>query len=215
MGSCHIILADDHALIRQGLKRIIETKVDYKVVGEASDGLELLALLKKLYADLILLDISMPNLRGLEAIPEIKAIHTAKIIVLTMHTGKEYLYQAFSAGADGYLLKDDPESELFAAIKRVRDGEVYICPRLAGEFMNNFARARQGSGNTIHTPDNLSNREKQVLKLIAEGKTSKEIGYLLFISPRTVEHHRAKLMTKLNIKSTAALTKYALSNGYV
>jgi len=215
MGSCHIVVADDHALIRQGLKRIIETKVDYKVVGEASDGLELLSLLKKLYADLILLDISMPNLRGLEAIPEIKAIHAAKIIILTMHGEKEYLYQALAAGADGYLLKDDPETELFAAIKKVRDGQTYVSPRLAGELLNVWTQLRQGNGNILKGPDQLSNREKQILKMIAEGKTSKEIADLLFISPRTVEHHRMNLMTKLSLKNTAALTKYALNHGYV
>ncbi len=212
---CHIVLADDHGLIRQGLKRIIETKVDYKVVGEASDGLQLLSILKKLYADLILLDISMPNLRGLEAIPEIKATHAAKIIVLTMHTEKEYLYQAFSAGADGYLLKDDPETELFAAIKKVRDGQTYVSPRLTGEFLNNWAQLRKGNGDVLKNHDQLSNREKQILKMIAEGKRSKEIADLLFISPRTVEHHRKNLMTKLNLKNTPTLIKYALNHGYV
>lgn len=215
MGSCHVVLADDHALIRQGLKRIIETKVDYKVIGEAGDGLELLALLKKTYADLIILDISMPNLRGLEAVPEIKAIHPAKIIILTMHAEKEYLHQALSAGASGYLLKDDPETELFAAIKKVRDGQIYVSPRLAGELMSHLAQARQGNGNAFENPQQLSNREKQVLKLIAEGKSSKEIADLLFISPRTAEHHRANLITKLKTKNTAALIKYALSNGYI
>jgi DNA-binding NarL/FixJ family response regulator len=168
-----------------------------------------------LYADLILLDISMPNLRGLEAIPEIKATHAAKIIVLTMHTEKEYLYQAFSAGADGYLLKDDPETELFAAIKKVRDGQTYVSPRLTGEFLNNWAQLRKGNGDVLKNHDQLSNREKQILKMIAEGKRSKEIADLLFISPRTVEHHRKNLMTKLSLKNTAALTKYALNHGYV
>lgn len=216
MAPYHLVLADDHVLFRQGLERILEKKGDLEVVGGAGDGLELLNLLKKLTPHMIILDISMPNLRGLEAIHEIKGIYpNVQILILTMHKDREYLYQAIAAGAKGYLLKEDAEKELFSAIEKVRQGRIYVSPKLSEELVDDLAKANPGEPPPSFKPDPLTPREREVLKLITEGKSGKEIGDLLFISVRTVEHHRANLMAKLNLKKTADLVKYALQKGYV
>ncbi|MFQ6757853.1 MAG: response regulator transcription factor [Deltaproteobacteria bacterium] len=212
MGVCRIVLADDHALIRHGVKKMIEQDPALKVVGEAADGLELIALLKTIPADLVILDISMPNLRGIEAIREVRKICPAiKVLMLTMHKGEQYLCSSFASGADGYLLKEDSDTELLPAIARVRQGELYISPNLAGEFPEDVIAScsRRGDGfGEILTP-----REKQILQLVAEGVTSRDIADKLDISKRTVEHHRANMMKKLNIKRVADLIKYAIGRG--
>ncbi len=208
-----VIIADDHTLFRQGLKSILAGSGGFEVIGEAADGLELLGLLKKGARDphLIILDISMPNLRGIEAIPEIKAIlPDVKLLILTMHKDDEYLYQALSAGADGYFLKKDADAELFAAIGKIRKGKTYVSPHLSEDLAGYWSRARNGSGRPA-----LSNRERQVLKLIADGKSNKEIGEALFISVHTVERHRANIMGKLGLKKTADLVKYAIQKGLI
>jgi DNA-binding NarL/FixJ family response regulator len=211
-----IVLADDHILVRQGLRRILEEMADLEVIGEAGDGLELLKLLEKITPQIILLDISMPNLRGMEAIREIKALAPeTKILILTMHKDKEYLYQAVSAGANGYLLKEDADTELSTAIETIRRGKVYISPLLSGDLAGDWAQTYRGKSKIPYEPDNLTTREREVLKMIAEGKSSKEIADLLFISVRTVERHRANLMDKLSLKKTADLVKYAIQKGYV
>lgn len=208
-----IVLADDHIMLRQGLKRIIREVGDLQVVGEASDGLELLDLLKKLTVHMVILDISMPNLRGIEATREIKMIRPdVKVLILTMHKNKEYLYHAISAGAEGYLLKEDADTELISAIEAIRRGGNYISPLLFGELTDDLVKTRRGK---CEPPlEYLTIREREILKLIAEGKSNKEIADLLFISVRTVEHHRANLMEKLNLKKTADVVKYAISKGY-
>ncbi len=216
MGSYHIVLVDDHVMFRQGLKRILEERPDLEVVGEVDCGLELLKLLERLVPDLIILDISMPRLRGLEAIREVKMSHSnVKILVLTMHKDKEYLHQAVTAGAAGYLLKEDADSELFLAIDRVRRGKIYVSPKLSEGLTEDWIRITRGDHKPSFEPEKLTTREREVLKLIAEGKSSKEIGDLLFISVRTVEHHRANIMEKLNLKKTADLVKYAIQMGYI
>lgn len=213
MASYNIFLADDHAILRQGVKRFIEESEDMVVTGEAGDGMELLGLLKESTPDLIILDISMPNLRGIEAISEIKAANPeVKILILTMHKRKEYLYHALSAGAEGYMLKEDTDHELFFAIETIRRGGVYISPQLSREVTDVFLSIRRGGIKPFE--DILTLRERQVLKLIAEGKSNKEIGDLLFISVRTVHHHRASVMNKLGLKKVADLVKYAIRHGY-
>ncbi len=213
MSPYRIVLADDHILLRQGIKQIIEASDDMKVVGEAADGLDLLNLLKKIAADMVIMDISMPNLRGLEATREIKMIYPKiKILILSMHKNKEYLYHAFSAGANGYLLKEDTDTELFYAIKTVREDGIYVSPLLSKELTTDFINICKGNGRLPADP--LTTREREVLKLIAEGQSSKEIADLLFISARTAQHHRASIMKKLNLKKTANLVKYAIRKGY-
>lgn len=216
MNSCRIILADDHALLRQGLKRILSDIAGLEVVGEARDGLELLRMVSAVPCDLIIIDISMPNLRGIEAIREVKMQRPdVKILVLTMHKDSEYLRQAFSAGADGYLLKEDADAELFSAIEKIRSGKIFITQRLSEELTDDWARIKRGDVMPLTNKEKLTLREKEVLKLIAEGKSSKEIASALFISIRTVDHHRANIMEKLNIKKTADLVKFAIDRGYL
>lgn len=210
-----ILLADDHVMFRRGVRKIIQGMDEVEVVGEASDGFELLELLKKTAPDLVILDISMPNLRGLEATREIKIIDPkVKVLILTMHKDREYLYHAFTAGAEGYLLKEDADSELLAAIDTLRQGGTYISPLLSPQLADLFMEQAQPAGKPWLSKEPLTVREREVIKLIAEGKSSKEIGGLLFISSRTVQHHRANIMRKLNIKKTADLVKYAIQKGY-
>ena len=208
-----IVLADDHTIVRQGIKKMMEGMGDLTVVGEASDGLELLSLLKILDTDLVILDISMPRLRGIEAIRELKkTFPNVKVLVLTMYKDKELLYQAISSGADGYVLKEDSDKELYSAIEKVRQGKIYVSPRLSEGLTNDWIQMRRGIFKPAFEP--LTKREREVLRLIAEGKPSKEIANLLFISIRTVQNHRANIMSKLGIKKTADIIKYAIHQGY-
>ncbi len=210
-----ILLADDHSLFRQGLRRILSERKDLEVAGEAGDGLELLTLMKKLAPDMVILDISMPHLRGMEAIGEIKKICPGvQVLMLTMHNDTDYLFQAISAGADGYLLKEDAEKDLFFAIDMVSRGRIYISRFLAEQSRQDWAQMRRGKKQRP-SHEMLTVRERQVLKLIAEGKSSKEIGDLLSISHRTAERHRANIMRKLDLNRTVDLIKYALNKGYV
>ena len=208
-----IVLADDHILVRDGIKCIIQENPDMCVVGEASDGLELLRLLKRQETDMILLDISMPGLRGIEANREIKSIHPEiKIIILTRHSKGRYIQNALAAGSNGYLLKDATGNELFDAITCVRNGGTYVSKSLSGDLTAEMIKVYQGG--VKPTKEVLTTREKEVLKLISEGKTSREIASLLFVSIYTVNNHRANIIKKLRLKKTAELVKYAIREGY-
>jgi DNA-binding NarL/FixJ family response regulator len=208
MDVCSIVLADDHIMFRQGVKRIIEETPGLEVVGEANDGLELLSLLKVQLPDLVLLDISMPHLRGLEATREIKRLYPrVKVIFLTMHRTKEFLQQALKAGAEGFLLKEDADFELLRAIQTVMGGKKFISTLLSTEMADLALREQPAD------PDPLSPREKTIVKLLVEGKTPKEIADLLYISVFTVRRHRENIMRKLNLKRLADLIRYALSRG--
>lgn len=209
-----IVLADDHKIFRSGVKKIIDEIDRLSVVGEVGDGLELIALLKHSMPDMVILDISMPNLRGIETAREIKILNPKlKILILTMHKNKEYLYRCLAAGAEGYLLKEDTDAELFSAIKTIREDGVYISPILSMGLAEDLAKICAG---TEKVPiEQLSVREREVLTLIGEGKTRKEIADILYISVHTVGHHRANILKKLNLKKTADLVKYALQKGYI
>ncbi|MBP1600471.1 MAG: DNA-binding response regulator [Acidobacteria bacterium] len=214
--SYRIYLADDHAMVREGIKLVLAQRPEYEIAGEASDGLELLAMLKRgTPPDAIILDISMPKLRGIEAIRDIKSISPeTKVLVLTMHKDEDSLRQAFVAGANGYLLKEDVAKALFAALESIRKGEIFVSELLGVELKDAWVRIfRENRG--IPDMDVLTAREIEVLKLIAEGRSNREIAELLFISARTVDHHRARIMEKLRLKGTAELTKYAIKRGYV
>ncbi len=208
-----IALADDHVLLRRGIKKIIEENPLLKVVGEASDGLELLKILKQVTPHMVILDISMPNLRGIEAIHEVKKMFPdMKILILTMHKSKDYLYETIRAGAQGYLVKEDADTELFSAIETIRQGKVYVSPLLFAEVTSDLGhRPQEGP---LPPLERLTAREREIVKLIAEGKSSREISELLFISVRTVHHHRENIMKKLNFRRTADLVKYAIREGY-
>ncbi len=203
-----IVLADDHAIFRRGIRKIIQEVEDFAVVGEAGDGLELLELLKSTHPDLIILDISMPNLRGLEATEEIKRLYPhIKVLLLTMHKKKSFVQLGLKAGADGFLLKEDADSELFRAIDTIRRGDFYLSPLLAN-ILRDLALVETET-------EKLTRREREVLKLLAEGKKPREIAALLYISPPTVRAHRYNIMRKLNLKTLADLIKYAASHEFI
>jgi len=213
MTAYQIILADDHIMLRQGIRKIIEATTDMEVVGEVNDGLELLDILKKITPHMVILDISMPNLRGIEAAREVKMIHPEmKILILSMHKKKEYVHHVFAAGAEGYLLKEDTDTELFTAIETIRRGEKYVSPLLSKELAEEFIEISSSPGGFSSGP--LTTREREVLKLLAEGKSNRAVADLLYISERTVQHHRANIMMKLNLKTIADLVKYAIRQGY-
>jgi DNA-binding NarL/FixJ family response regulator len=196
------------------MKLLIERMPDVEVVGEAGDGLELLHLLKELTPDMAIIDIAMPNLRGIEAAREIKMINPrTKVLILTMHKSKEYLYHSISAGADGYLLKEDSDVELLSAIDKIRNGETYVTHILAGELAEDLSQIYRRKSPIPQEP--LTTREREVLKMVSEGKSNNEVAGLLNISVRTVENHRANIMKKLKLKKTADLVRYAVKEGLV
>jgi DNA-binding NarL/FixJ family response regulator len=209
-----IVLAEDHILVREGIKKIIEAFADLEVVGEVSDGLQLLDFLRQLPVNMVILDISMPNLSGIEATKEIKRnFPQVKVLILTMHKKREYLNDALAAGADGYLLKEDAAKELLSAIQKIRQAEVYVSPLLSAELAALYAQTRRQSP-YLAVEESLTPREIEIIKLIAEGKSSKEIGTLLFLSFRTIQNHRTKIMRKLKLKKNIDLVKYAIQMGY-
>ncbi len=208
MAGYTIVIADDHVMFREGVKHIIEQSPEVCISGEANDGLELMDLLKKSPPDLVVLDISMPNLRGLEAIKEIKRGYPqVKILVLTMHKKKEFIRQALAGGADGYLLKEDAGGELIQAVQAIRKGGKYFSPLVASLMTSLVLEPAKA--------EILSIREREVLKLLAEGKKTEEIAAILYISPHTVRRHRANIMEKLEINNLADLLKYAISHHYL
>jgi DNA-binding NarL/FixJ family response regulator len=209
-----IILADDHPLFREGVKRIVESSPELKVVGEVNDGLMLLELLKKSTPQMVILDISMPALPGIEATRRIKTLYPdVQVLILTMHKSEEHLSRAVSAGAAGYLLKEDAPADLITAIKTIRTGGTYISKLIREQMAHIFEEKHRGGPGSPAGP--LTKREIQVLHLTAEGKTSKEIADMLLISRMTVHNHRANIKRKLNINRNAALVKYALEKGYI
>jgi DNA-binding NarL/FixJ family response regulator len=214
MSAYTIILADDHAMIRQGIRNLIDDVDGIKVIGEVGDGLKLLKLVAKSHPDMVILDISMPGMRGIEAAREILTQHpSTHVLILSMHKRQEFLSMALDAGARGYLLKEDTCDELIEAIKRIRSGQTYLSKKLVSEYASDiFSICR---GDRLADPDPLTPRERQVLQLIAEGDTDQEISDRLCISVRTVHRHHANIRTKLNLKRTAELVRYAISHGYV
>ncbi len=208
-----IVLAEDHVLVREGIKKIIEAFPGLEVVGEVGDGPELLSLLKRLAVDMVILDISMPSLPGIEATREIKQEYpTVKVLILTMHKKKEYLHNAMASGVDGYLLKEDAPKELLNAIEKIRQGEAYVSPLLAGDLANLYVQSQRQEEAEPAEP--LTPREIEIIKMISEGKSSKEIAEILFLSFRTIQNHRTKIMKKLNLKKNTDLVKYAIQKGY-
>ena len=207
MGAYNVVLVDDHTMFREGVRKIIDKIEDVQVSGEAGDGLELLQLLKDSSPDLVILDLSMPNMRGLEAMREIKRISPqTKILVLTMHKKKEFIRQVLEDGADGFLSKDDASSELIRAIGTIKQGGKYYSPMVSNIISSLFWENEK--------KEVLTMREREILKLLAEGKKSKEIAEALFISPHTVRRHRENIMEKLNARTLADLIKYAIEGDY-
>lgn len=206
-----IIIADDHSLIRQGLKTLIARQAELQLVAEAANGIELLTLLRTHGANMVILDITMPQLNGLEAMAEIRKINPdIDILMLTMHTNSQYFFQAITAGAHGYLMKEDSDAELLHAISTIRSGKSYISPKLSADVTDEVMMAFRDQGKVPMVV--LSDREKQVLKLVAQGCSSREIGELLHLSPRTIDHHRASLLKKFKMKNTVDLVNHVVRN---
>ena len=207
-----VILADDHSMIREGLKQLLELTGDIQVVGEAADGIECLNLLKKVKADILLLDINMPNMNGLQVLDKIsKTQTTMKVLILTVHNEIEYLIKAIDIGADGYLLKDAGSAELRKAILSIYQGEKYIQPELT-PLLNQKLVEKESDLDKLHS---LTKRELQILKLIAEGLFNKEIGDRLNISERTVKNHVFNLFKKIGAADRTQAAVFAIRNNVV
>ena len=203
-----ILLADDHRIVVDGLRQLLEP--DFDVVGSVEDGRRLVKQARKLAPDVIIADISMPLLNGIEAVRQIKEIvPDTKVVFLTMHPDVVYAARAFEAGANGYVLKHSAAQELATAIKSVLKGQTYVTPMIAGELMDDFRHSSQ----KLKGPEQeFTPRQREVLKLVVEGKSASEIADLLCISSRTVEYHKYKMMEKLNLKSSTDLIRYAIKH---
>lgn len=209
-----LVIAEDHAILRDGLCALFRERPDLEVVAEATDGLEAVRCAQVHQPDLMLLDLSMPRSSGLEALAEIKRASPAtKVLVLTVHKTEDYVFTALQAGADGYVLKDSSAPELLLAVRSVLAGERYLGPAIASQVISGYL-GKEGPGLRSAFAD-LTSREREVLKLIAEGYRNREIGEVLCISPKTVEKHRASLMDKLDLRTVPALTAYAIEKGLV
>ena len=205
-----ILLADDHAIVRQGLKLILSAHLDLQVIGEAANGREAVDMAQKLNPDVVLMDVGMPELNGIEATRRMtEANSRIRVLVLSMHKEATYVRETLRAGARGYILKDAIDTELLNAVRSVARGDGYISPAVSGALLSDF---RQNVTNPV---DLLSNREREVLQLIGEGKTNKEVATKLNLSVYTIDSHRAKIMEKLNLHSTGELVRFAIKNGLV
>jgi RNA polymerase sigma factor (sigma-70 family) len=211
----NIVLADDHTILREGLRALLTVDSNFQIVAEARDGREAVRFVEKLGPDLLLMDLSMPRMSGMDAIREIKKRQPqTKIIALTVHKTEEYLLTTLQAGADGYVLKDATHDELIMAIKNVMGGKSYLSPGVSEKIIEGYLEGKE-STRSLSSWESLSQREREVLKLIAEGYKNKEIAEELCISLKTVEKHRANLMKKLDLHNAAALTVYAVDRGLV
>ena len=210
-----IIIAEDQTLVRQGLKSLLSSEPELQVVAEAENGLDAIRCAEKYKPDLILLDLAMPKLSGISALKEIKRqFPKIKILSLTFHTSEEYILEAFESGADGYCLKNDTHAELLSAINNVLSGKNYLSPAISGKILEGYLESREKTKPETSL-EKLTQREKEVLKLVGEGYTSPEIGDILCISAKTVDKHRSNIMNKLNLHNASALTAYAIEKGLV
>jgi len=215
MGKIRVLIADDHAILREGIRALLEGCGDIEVVGEAADGREAIEKSRKLEPDVVLMDIAMPGLGGLEATLEIsKTCPKTKVLVLTQYDNKEYIYRFLKAGASGYVLKKAAGAELISAIRTVHRGGSFLHPDVAPAVIEGYLQRRDKD--LEEDPyESLTLREKQVLKLIAEGYTNKQIADMLYMSVKTVMGHRTHIMEKLNIHSRTELVKFAIRKGLI
>ncbi len=211
--SIHVFLADDHAVIRDGLKILLEAEGDIKVVGTAADGREAVRAARELSPDVIIMDIAMPGLNGIEATAQVSEYNpSARVVILSMHHSTEHVFQALKAGAQGYLLKESAGQEVVWAVRAVRDGRRYLSQRIEETVIDDYIgqrRAVPGKGPL----ESLSSREREILQMVAEGKASAEIAGTLYISRKTVETYRSRLMQKLGITDLPGLVKFAIQHG--
>ena len=215
MSALRILIADDHRLVRHGVRKMIEEHDGWTVVGEAQDGRALIDLAIEKQPDVVVLDLAMPTMSGIDAIRElVQRMPAIPVLVLSMHTEEPYVVQALEAGARGYLLKDSAETDLVRAIEAVAEGKSFLSPAVAAVMLDDYVRHLSDSGST-DPYESLSEREREVFQLVAEGRTNKEIADLLCISPATVDTHRAHILKKLDMHSTAELVLFAARRGVI
>lgn len=210
-----VLIAEDNTLLREGLRIMVEGTKHLEIAGEARDGMEAISLCRKLNPDIVLLDLSMPKLSGISAIKEIRRESPeTRIMALTIHESEEYILESFAAGAQGYCVKDITREDLLTAIDVVLSGKTYISPSIADKVMVGYIEGRK-TMKTESSWEQVTPREKEILKMVGEGYTSKEIANYLNISPKTVEKHRSNLMNKLEIHNVSELTAFAIEKGLV
>jgi DNA-binding NarL/FixJ family response regulator len=211
MSRPRILIADDHQILAEGVRGLLEP--EFEVVGVVAGGRELLAAAKKLRVDVIVADVTMPSLNGIEATAQLReAGITAKVVILTMHRDVAYARRAMEAGAAGFVLKHSLSSELVTAIREALRGQTYITPMIAGELFQSY---REGDSETSDSSHQLTARQREVLQLIAEGRSAKEVAAILKISTRTAEAHKSHILERLGLRSTAELVQYAVRNGII
>lgn len=214
-GPIRVLVVDDHALVREGIKSLLQGIAEITVIGEAADGLDAIEKARTLRPDIVLMDIGMPRMTGVEAARHIREeMPAVQVVALTIHESEEYLFQMLRAGAAGYVLKKAHPSEMLAAIEAAMRQETYLTPSMAKGLVTDYLR-RLGEGVDESTYRELTDREREVLKLIAEGYTNPEIARLLNISVKTVQAHRSHIMEKLDLHRPAALVRYAIRKGLV
>lgn len=210
-----IVIAEDHTILREGLKALLTSRPEFEIIGEAQDGHEAIRCVEKFKPNLVLMDLSMPRMNGMDAIKEIKKRSPeTKVLVLTVHKTEEYIQATLQAGADGYVLKDSTHSELELAIQNILSGKYFISPGISEKIIGGYLEGRRPLKPTTAW-ETLTQRERGILKLIAEGYKNKEIGDYLCISVKTVEKHRANLMQKLNLHNISDLTAFAIEKGLI
>mgnify|MGYP006306457479 CR=1 FL=1 len=215
MSSIKILLADDHEIVRKGLKSLIESELGLEVIGEASTGKKVIELARQKHPDVIVMDISMPRLNGFEATRRIvNDCPEVKILILTVHDDKEYIFRSLEAGASGYLIKKTAPENLIEAIRAIHGGGAYLGTSITEAVVKKFREGRKPSESTVSL-GKLTGREREILQLIAEGNSTKEISDMLYISTNTVSTHRKNLMEKLDLHNVAQLTKFAITKGLV
>ncbi|MCD4744104.1 MAG: response regulator transcription factor [Desulfobacteraceae bacterium] len=215
MKKIQILIADDHSIVRKGICQIINNQPDMEVAGEAKDGVDALKKARQLTPDIVLLDIAMPNLSGLEVIGMLKeAVPRAGIVILSMHAKESYVHQALNSGALGYILKASPSSDILGAIRSVHKGEYFLSSKIKADVIDSYLNNKKKEP-AIRGYDLLSEREQQVFRLVVEGKSTKEIAGFLFVSPKTIEKHRSNVMNKLGVHGQLELLKYAIKIGVV
>jgi DNA-binding NarL/FixJ family response regulator len=210
-----ILIAEDHALLRAGLRALLSQELDMEIVGEADNGRDAIDSVSGLAPDLVLMDLTMPGTNGIEAIAEIKRDNPAiRILVLTLHRAEEYIHESLRAGADGYILKDATHEELRVAIRSVLNGKTYLSPDISNKVISGYLGTGKSNGSSSAW-EGVTQRERQVLKLIAEGRSNKSIAEYLSLSVKTVEKHRSNLMKKLDLHNASMLTAFAIAKGLV